>query len=204
VPSILVAVVLLALGVTADAQQPKKVPRIGVLSGGSPSSDAAFHEAFHRGLRELRYEVGKNILIEYRYAEGKRDRFAKFARELVALKVDVIVAAGATGILEAKKATTTIPIVMTNVSDPVALGFVASLAKPGGNVTGLSTQGPELSGKRLELLKEILPKFSRVAVLWQPGGPGSALRAKETQSAAAALAIKNDEHRTENEHANGG
>lgn len=182
---------LLLTAALADAQQPaKKVSRIGILSGGSPTTAAAYHDAFLQGLRESGYIVGKNILIEYRYAEGKRDRFAEFAAELVRLKVDVIVAAGATGILESRKATRTIPIVMTNVSDPVALGFVTSLAKPGGNTTGLSTQAPELSGKRLELLKEVLPKVSRVAVLWQPGGPGSALRAKETEAAASSLGMK--------------
>ena len=133
---------------------------------------------------------GKNILIEYRYAEGNRDRLAGFAAEFVHLEVDVIVAAGATGIREAKKATKTIPIVTTNVSDPVALGFVASLAKPGGNITGLSSLAPELSGKRLELLKEVFPNLSRMAVLWQPGGPGSALRAKETETMAHSLGIK--------------
>jgi putative ABC transport system substrate-binding protein len=146
--------------------------------------------AFRQGLRDLGYTEGKNIKLEYRYAEGRRDRFAELATGLVRLKVDVIVAATATGVLEARKATRTIPIVMTNVSDPVELGFVASLAKPGGNTTGLSTQAPELSGKRLELVKEVSPTVSRVAVLWQPGGPGSALRAKETEAAAVALRMK--------------
>jgi putative ABC transport system substrate-binding protein len=174
----------------AEAQQPKKVPQLGVISGGSVSTDAAYHESFLQGLRELGRIKGKNILIEYRYAEGNRDRLAGFAAEFVHLEVDVIVAAGATGIREAKKATKTIPIVMTNVSDPVALGFVASLAKPGGNITGLSSLAPELSGKRLELLKEVFPNLSRMAVLWQPGGPGSALRAKETETMAHSLGIK--------------
>jgi putative ABC transport system substrate-binding protein len=183
-------IAVLGGGAIVQAQQPKKVPRIGVLSGGSASMDAAFHDAFLQGLRELGYIVGKNILIEYRYAEGKRDRFADLSAELIRLKVDVIAAAGATAVREAQKATSTIPIVMTNVSDPVALGFVASLAKPGGNTTGLSTQAPELSGKRLELLKEVFPNLSRVAVLWQPGGPGSELRVKETERTAAALGIK--------------
>jgi putative ABC transport system substrate-binding protein len=162
---------LFALSSSVDALQAKKIPQIGVLSGGSPSTNAAFHEAFQQGLHELEYHIGKNILIEYRYAEEKRDRFAELATELVNLKVDVILAAGATGILQAKKATSTIPIVMTNVSDPVALGFVASLARPGGNVTGLSTQGPELSGKRLELLKEIVANLSPGRAL-AAGWPG--------------------------------
>jgi putative ABC transport system substrate-binding protein len=188
--SILLIIAVVVVGATAEAQQPKKVPQIGVISGGSASTDAAYHEAFLQGLAELGHIKGKTILIEYRYAEGNRDRFAEFAAELVRLKVDVIVAAGATGIREVKKATKTIPIVMSNVSDPVALGFVASLAKPGGNITGLSTQAPELGGKRLELLMEVFPKLSRVAVLWQPGGPGSALRVKETETMAPPLGIK--------------
>jgi putative ABC transport system substrate-binding protein len=166
------------------------MPRIGVLTGGSVSTEAAHREAFLQGLRNLGYAPGKDILIEYRYAEGKRERFAEFAAELARSKVDIILAGGATGILEAKKATSSIPIVMTNVSDPVALGFVASLGKPGANVTGLSTQAPELSGKRVDLLREVVPKLSRVAVLWHPGGPGSALRAKETEAAAQSAGIK--------------
>lgn len=183
---------LLAVFVPAvsGTQPTKKVPLIGVMSGGSPSSDAAYHQAFLAGLSELGYVKEKNIRIEHRYAGGRRDRFAEHVAEFVRSKVDVIIVGGATGILEAKKATRTIPIVMTNVSDPVALGFVASLARPGGNLTGLSTQAPELTGKRLELLKDIFPSVSRVAVLWQPGGRGSALRAQETEATAPALGIK--------------
>jgi len=189
VVSIPLCALLFALCSSVGAQPTKKVPLIGVISGGSPSSDAAYHQAFLNGLSELGYVKDKNIRIEYRYAGGRRNRFAEYAAEFVRSKVNVIVAGGATGILEAKKATRTIPIVMTNVSDPVALGFVTSLARPGGNLTGLSTQAPELSGKRLELLKDIFPSVSRVAVLWQPGGRGSALRAKETETTAPALGI---------------
>src|SRR5262245_55590339 len=155
--------VLFALYLPASAQQPTKVPRIGFLSGGFPSSDAPRTEAFQEGLRELGYVEGKNILIEYRHAEGKLDRLSALAEELVRLKVDVIVTAGGGGATRAAKAVTrTIPIVMAGDVDPVAQGSVTSLARPGGNVTGLSTLAPEISGKRLELLKEIVPKLSRV------------------------------------------
>ena len=186
----LLCMMLLALCAPAEAQEKKKIPRVGVISGGSASTDAAYHEAFLQGLGEQGYIKDKNILVEFRFAEGNRARFAEFAAEMVRLKMDVIVVGGATGVREAMKATKTIPIVMSNVSDPVALGFVTSLAKPGGNVTGMSTQAPELGGKRLELLKEILPNLSRLAVLWQPGGPGSELRAKETQTQASAFGIR--------------
>jgi putative ABC transport system substrate-binding protein len=143
--------VILTVYVQAEAQERRKIPHIGVISGGSASTDAAYHEAFLQGLGDLGYIKDKNILIEFRFAEGNRARFAEFAAEMVRLKMAVIVAGGATGVREAIKATKTIPIVMSNVSDPVALGFVTSLAKPGGNVTGMSTQAPELGGKRLEL-----------------------------------------------------
>jgi putative ABC transport system substrate-binding protein len=157
VPSILVIVVLLAFGVIADAQQPGKVPRIAYLSAASASSQVTQLEAFRQGLRELGYSEGKNIVIEERYAEGKRDRLSEFAAELVRLKVDIIVTGGPTVTGFAKAATSTIPIVMGFDIDPVGNGFVASLAHPGGNITGLSSLGPELSGKQLELLKEIVP-----------------------------------------------
>ena len=187
--SLLLAILLLCFE-SVGAQQAKKVPRLGVISGGSASTDAHYHQAFLQGLSELGYVKDKTVLIEYRYAEGNRTRFSEFASEMVRLRADVIVVGGATGVRQAKNATSTIPIVMSNVSDPVALGFVKSLARPGGNITGLSTQAPELSGKRLEVVKEILPKISRLAVLWQPGGPGSALRAKETETTARAMGIK--------------
>jgi putative ABC transport system substrate-binding protein len=172
----LVAVVVaLALpGSAAHAQQPKKVPRIGHLNTVTHSAIAERIEAFRQGLRELGYVEGKNIVIEWRYAEGKLDRLPALAAELARLKVDVIVTTGPTTTRPAKEATSTIPIVMTQDTDPVGNGFVASLARPGGNITGLSSLAPELSGKRLELLKEIVPKLSRVAVLWTSTTPGSA------------------------------
>src|SRR6185295_7824273 len=150
---------LLALSLSAEAQQPTKIPRIGFLAVTKPAPVAARVAAFRQGLRELGYVEGKNIVIEYRYAEGKADRERELARELVRLKVDIIVTAGSAATRPSKEATNTIPIVMTNEGDPVGTGFVASLARPGGNVTGLSNLAPELSGKRLELLKEVVPKL---------------------------------------------
>src|SRR5215467_9222554 len=147
VRSIAVAVMLLAMAITAEAQQPKKIPRIGFLGGSSPSAISARIETFRQGLRELGYVEGKNIVIEWRYAEGKFDRLPELAAELVRLKVDVIVTSGPLPTRAAKGATVTIPIVMAQDFDPVRNGFVASLARPGGNITGLSTLRPELSGK---------------------------------------------------------
>jgi putative ABC transport system substrate-binding protein len=152
--------VLFALSDSASAQQPKKVPQIGYLHGAPASSVAARSEAFREGLRELGYVEGKDILIEYRYAEGKVDRLPVLAAELVRLKVDVIVTTGPIVTRAALEATSTIPIVMGFDDDPVGNGFVASLARPGGNITGLSAQRPELSGKQLEILKEIVPKLA--------------------------------------------
>ncbi len=186
---LILAILFFGFGSTG-AQQTTKIPKLGIISGGSASTDAHYHQAFVQALSDLGYINRKNVLIDYSFAEGNRKRFTEFAAEMVRLKADVILVGGATGVREVKNATSTIPIVMSNVSDPVALGFVKSLARPGGNVTGLSTQAPELSGKRLEVLKEILPKISRLAVLWQPGGPGSALRAKETETTARAMGIK--------------
>ena len=182
---------LLALSLSAHAQQPTKVPLIGRLGAGSPSSNLARREAFRQGLRELGYVEGKNIVIEWRYAEeGKLDRLSEIAAELVRLKVDVIVTTGSSVTRAAKEATSTIPIVMTQDSDPVANGFVASLARPGGNITGLSTLSPEISGKRLELLKEIVPKLSRLAVLGTSTDPGSAQSLKEVELAAGAFKVQ--------------
>jgi putative ABC transport system substrate-binding protein len=155
---------LLALCASAQAQQPAKNPRIGFLVAVSPSAFAARAETFRLGLRDLGYVEGKNIVIESRYAEGKLDRLPALAADLVRLKVDIIVTAGSQATRAAGEATSTIPIVMTNDPDPVGSGLVASLARPGGNVTGLSTLSPELSGKRLELLREVVPMLSRVAV----------------------------------------
>ena len=167
VTSILVAVVLLALGVIAEAQQPGKIPRIGYLeSSGGPNIPGPQVEAFRQGLRELGYVEGKNIVVEYRYAEGKLDRIPSLVKELVQLDVDVIATGDRTAIVAAKQATKTIPIVMVTTVDPVATGIVDSLARPGGNITGLSTLARELSGKRLELLQEVLPDLRRVGGLW--------------------------------------
>jgi len=181
---------LFALCVSAEAQQPTKVHRIGYLVSAFPSSTPARIEAFRHGLRELGYVEGKNILIEPRYAEGKNDRLPALAAELVRLKVEVVVTTGTVVTRAAKEATGAIPIVMANDTDPVINGFVASLARPGGNITGLSTFAPELSGKRLELLKEIIPKLSSVAVLGTSTGPANAQSLKETELAAGALGVK--------------
>ncbi len=183
-------VALTICGARAEAQQPTKIPRIGFLSGGFPSTNSARHEAFRQGLRELGYVEGKNIVVEYRYAEGKADRERELAAELARLKVDVIVTTGPTVTRAAKEATVTISIVMAQDTDPVGNGFVASLARPGGNITGLSTLAPELSGKQLELLKEIVPKLSRVTVIGISTEPGNAQRLKEIELAAGALKVK--------------
>src|SRR5262245_4346590 len=173
-----------------EAQQPAKIPRIGFLSAISPSSISARMEAFRQGLRELGYVEGKNIVIEWRYAEGKADRLRELAAELVRLKVDVIVTGGPAVIRPVKEATSTIPIVMGFDNDPVGSKFVASLARPGGNITGLSTLAPEISGKRLEILKEIVPRLARVAVLGTSTNPGSAQMLKETELAAGVFGVK--------------
>jgi putative ABC transport system substrate-binding protein len=184
------AILALACVHLANAQQPKKVPRIGFLTPASPSAVSARTEAFRKRLRELGYVEGKKIVIEWRYAEGKLDRLPALAAELVRLKVDVIVTGGSASTRAAKEATITIPIVMTQDSDPVGNGFVTSLARPGGNITGLSTLGLELSGKRLELLKEIVPSLSRVAVFGSSTVPGNAQQLRETELAAEAFGVK--------------
>ena len=188
--SILVVAVLLAVGVIADAQQPKKLPRIGFLSAASSSAISARVEAFRQGLRELGYVEGKNIFIEWRFAEGKSDRLPSLAAELVRLKVDVIVAEAPTSTRSAKQATVTIPIVMMFDDDPVGSGFVASLARPGGNITGLSTLSPEISGKQLEILKEVVPKLSRVGVLGDVTRPGIPQELREINVAADAFRVQ--------------
>ena len=187
---VVLSFVLFTLGVSVQAQQPTKIPRIGYLDASSLSVNAVRTEPFRQGLRELGYVEGKNIVIEWRSAEGKLDRLPALAAELVRLKVDIIFSSGASVTRAAKEATTTIPIVMTNISDPVASGFVASLARPGGNITGLSTLAPELSGKRLELLKEIVPKLSRVGVFGASTQPGYTAVLKEMELAAEALKVK--------------
>ncbi len=181
---------LFALSLSAEAQQTGKVWRIGYLTNASLSADAANIESFQQGLRDLGYVEGKNIVIEWRSGEGNRDRQRALAAELVRLKVDVIVTGGSGDIRAAKGATTTIPIVMINGGDAVGNGFVASLARPGGNITGMSTFRPELSGKRLELLKETVPRLSRVAVFASSTSSDYAQVLKELDLAAGVLAVK--------------
>jgi putative ABC transport system substrate-binding protein len=176
-------------GAVAEAQQPARIPRIGILIPASASFYSARVEAFRQRLRELGYVEGKNIVIEYRYAEGKLERLPDLAAELVQPKVDVIVTAGP-GTLAAKKASTTIPIVFGANSDPVGTGIVSSLARPGGNITGLSLMAPDLDGKRLELLKESFPKIGRVAFLWNLGGTRGNLPIAEMEASAKALGLK--------------
>jgi ABC-type uncharacterized transport system substrate-binding protein len=186
VPSSFVAVVLLALGVIAEAQQPKKVARIGYISSGDPASESNRIEAIRLALRDLGYIEGQNIAIEYRYAEGKQDRFPELAAELARLRVDIIVVGGDALARAAKNATKTIPIVMMGSgSDPVEIGLIESLARPGGNITGLTLLSRELGGKRLELLKEAVPKLARVAVLYDPAIPGNVREVKEDLPVAA-------------------
>jgi putative ABC transport system substrate-binding protein len=185
-----VGVAFAITGAVAAAQQPTKVPRIGYLSAASLSVIAARAEAFREGLRELGYVEGKNIVIEWRSGEGKEDRLPALAAELVRLKVDIIITTGPIPTRSAKEATVTIPIVMAQDPDPVGSGFVASLAHPGGNITGLATLAPEISGKRLELLKEIVPRLSRVAVLGFSSQPGNAQSLSEVELAAGALKVK--------------
>jgi putative tryptophan/tyrosine transport system substrate-binding protein len=189
-PSILCVVILVAFSAIAVAQHPAKIPRIGYLSFNSASSQAARLAVFQQGLRELGYVEGKTIHIEYRHADGKLDRVAALAAELVALPVELIVTGGPASTRPAKKATSKIPIVMVFDTDPVGSGFVASLARPGGNITGSSTLAPELSGKQLELLKEIVPQLSRVAVLGNSTSAGNAQMLREVKVTAEALGVK--------------
>jgi len=187
---LLISALLSTASLVHPQQQPTKVPRIGFLIGGSASAVAARTEAFRQGLRDLGYVEGKNIVIEWRSAKGKLDRLPALAAELVRLKVVVIVTAGPLPTRAAKEATTTIPIVMAQDPDPVGNGFVASLARPGGNITGLATLRPEISGKQLELLKEIIPKLSRVAVFGTSTNPGNVQQRREIELAAGAFGVK--------------
>jgi putative ABC transport system substrate-binding protein len=182
--------VLFALCFPANAQQPKKVARIGYLSGNSSSADSPRVEAFRQGLRALGYVEGKNLALEDRYADARFDKLPALADELVRLKVDVIVTTATIAAQAAKNASRTIPIVFLGVSDPVAAGLVDSLARPGGNVTGFTNIASVLVGKRLELLKETVPKLSRVAVLWNPQNPGSTYQWQESQMPARGLGLQ--------------
>ena len=183
---------LLTLCGSADAQQATKMPKVGILLPWSPASGVslAFLKAFRGGMQKLGYAEGKNLALEYRYREGGNEDFENLAAELVRLKVNVIVTTAGAPALGAKQATNETPIVFTQVADPVAEDLVASLARPGGNITGLSQMGPDLAGKRLEVLKEAFPKVSRIAVLRTTGTPGPAAMFKETQVAAKAMAVQ--------------
>jgi putative ABC transport system substrate-binding protein len=181
---------VLAAPLAADAQPPAKVPQVGFLGGSSPSTLATYIEAFRQGLRELGYLEGRTIVIEYRYAEGRDDRLPDLAAELVRLKVDVIVTAGNAATQAAKNATRTIPIVMALVADPVVTGFIHSLARPGSNITGVTTLSLELIGKQMELLKEIVPELSRLAVLWNPASPAQVRALKGIETAARTLGVE--------------
>jgi putative ABC transport system substrate-binding protein len=201
--SLLAASVLICFH-PAEAQQPKKVPRIGYLSASDPATESTRSEAIRRALRELGYIEGHNVAIEYRYAEGKFQRLPERAAELMRLKVDIVVVAGGDRVIRAaKSATKTIPIVISGPGiDPVAAGFVESLAHPGGNITGITMLGRELSGKRLELFKEAVPKIARVAVLYEPANRPSMLELKEVLPVAARalrLTVRSWEVRAANE-----
>ena len=185
------ALVIAFVGLAGGAgAQSTKIPRIGYLAANSRAATSARAEAFRQGLRELGYVEGKNLAIEHRYADGNPDRLPALAAELVRLKVDIIVSGGPSSTHAAREATVTIPIVMAQHPDPVGSGFVASLAQPGGNITGLSNLAPELSGKRLELMKEIVPKLSRVAIVGTSTAPGYGQMLKELELAARALKVQ--------------
>jgi len=190
VTSLLLSLTLMPWGTVAQAQQTKKFHRIGFIGASSPTVAATRVDAFRQGLRALGYVEGQNLAIEFRWADGKLERIPEFAAELVALKVDVIVTAASVATRHAKAATATIPIVMGFENDPVANGVVDSLARPGGNITGVSTLAPEISGKRLELLKEMFPRATRVAVLQTAREPGTAQAVKESELAAGGMGLR--------------
>ena len=188
--STLLILAMVVVGGVAAAQQTKKIHRIGLLSGSRPSPMPTNIEALRQGLRELGYIEGQNISVEYRFAEGKEERYAILAAELVNLGVDVIVTFGTQATVAAKQATSTIPILVGNAGDLVGEGLVASLARPGGNVTGFTSVDPDLSAKRLQLLRETLPKVARVAVLYHGGPGGDQDELRETQTAAKTLGVQ--------------
>jgi putative tryptophan/tyrosine transport system substrate-binding protein len=196
--SFLVIALLVAYSFSVQAQPTGKIPRIGRLDGSTASGSAVLWEAFHEELTKLGWIEGKNIMIEYRFAEQKRERLPELAAELVRLKVDVIVAAGRASGLAAKNATTSIPIVVASFPNPVSSGLVATLARPGGNVTGLSNLSPELNSKRLEILRDAIPNLTRVGFLQQAGSPvPEGLLQKDLRAAALALKLKLEELKTE-------
>ncbi|MGH8634175.1 MAG: ABC transporter substrate-binding protein [Burkholderiales bacterium] len=186
----LLAIFFLAAVSPAEAQQAPKIAKIGLLNPSNPAAAAHIIEAFRQGMRELGYVEGKSFVLELRYGEARAERLPELARELVGLKADVIVTGSDVAIAAVKRETQTIPIVMGNSNDPVGTGFVSSLARPGGNVTGLSNISAELSGKRLELLREAVPGLSRVAFLWNPDIRGAVLDYKETEGAARSLRVE--------------
>ena len=184
------ALVLLAAPLAAEGQPAGRLPRIGFLGNSTAPLEANLVGPFREGLRDLGYVEGRNILIEYRWAEGKYERFPALIAELIALKVDLIVTAGTPASLAVKKATTSVPLVMVAVGDPVATGLVASLGRPGGNITGLTSIAAEMEGKRLELLREVVPKISHIAVLWNAASPVQVIQERETRAAAQVLGMK--------------
>jgi putative tryptophan/tyrosine transport system substrate-binding protein len=186
---LMLALAILVASLATEAQQPTHVHRIGVLLGTTPGRDPLVG-AFLEGMRALGYVEGQHLVVEYRGAEGQYERFPDLAAELVRLKVDVLVGGGTPAALVAKHATTTIPIVMVGVGDPVGSGLVASLARPGGNVTGVASLAPDLVGKQLKFLKDVLPTVSRVAVLWNPANPSLALIVREADVAAQRLGVQ--------------
>jgi putative ABC transport system substrate-binding protein len=189
---VLIALVfgLLVLPLPAQPQQPARTARVGVLVPGSPASSKDLFEAFKQGMRELGYVEGQHVVFERRFSEHRPERLSDLAAELVRIKVDVILTSTDQAIAAVKQQTRTIPIVMANSTDPVGTGFVASLSRPGGNITGRSAMSPELSGKRLELLREVVPGLSRVALLWNPDIRGAVLEYKETEGAARSLHLQ--------------
>ena len=185
-----IAFVLVAYGAVASAQQAQKIPRIGYLVAQTSSAEHPRIDAFRQGLRALGYVEGQNIAIDYRFTDGKLERLPEVAAELVSLKVNVLIAISTNAALAAKRATSTIPVFFMGVSGPIEAGLVKSLARPGGNITGLTNIASVLSGKRLEVLKETVPKLSRVAVLWDPQNPGSSAQWKESEIAAKELSLQ--------------
>jgi putative tryptophan/tyrosine transport system substrate-binding protein len=196
--SFALSVMLLALCYSASAQQPKKTSRIGLLSGSGPATNPAYLEAFRQGLRELGYIEGENILLEYRWGEGKFDRLPGLAAELIGLRADIIVTIGTQATVAARQASNTIPIVVAGAGDLVGTGLIESLARPGGNVTGSTNIDPDLSAKRLELLKETIPKLFRVAILYHGGPGGDEDELQETEAAAKRLKVQVQSYRVQN------
>ncbi|OFZ84974.1 MAG: hypothetical protein A2W21_12910, partial [Betaproteobacteria bacterium RBG_16_66_20] len=182
--------VLVAAPLAARAQQAARVPRIGFLGNSTAALEANLVGPFREGLRDLGYVEGRNVLIEYRWAEGRYERFPALIAELAALKVDVIVTAGTPAVLAVKKTAASVPLVMVAVGDPVGTGIVASLRRPGGNITGLTSIAQELEGKRLQLLREMIPNLSHIAVLWNPASPFSVVAEKEVRAAAQVLRMR--------------